>query len=114
MITEPDQATVSVPNSNVKNCALAIISLACGVSAFVFVPFLGAVTAIITGHLGLHQIKKSDGKLTGKGMATAGLVLGYTQIGMTLLIFILVIVMTPALLNGILSNFFNNYGVNLY
>ncbi len=46
---------------------LAIVSL---VSAF-FIPLV----AIITGHIGLSQIKKTGEK--GRGLAIAGLVLGY-------------------------------------
>jgi type IV pilus assembly protein PilA len=52
----------------------AIGSLICGVLFFLFpIP----IAAIILGHLSLADIRKSGGRLTGSGMATAGLVLGY-------------------------------------
>lgn len=48
--------------------------------------FLSALAAIICGHVALGQIKRSRGALSGGGMAVTGLVLGYTFIGLTLLI----------------------------
>src|SRR5713226_7615525 len=36
-----------------------------------------AIVAVIMGHLSLSDIQKSAGRLGGKGMAIAGLVLGY-------------------------------------
>jgi type IV pilus assembly protein PilA len=62
----------------------AIASLICGIF-FLFPPF--AIAAIILGHLSLSQIRKSAGRLTGNGLATAGLVLGYLGAGPFLLIF---------------------------
>jgi type IV pilus assembly protein PilA len=62
----------------------AIASLICGIF-FIFPPF--AIAAIILGHLSLSQIRKSAGRLTGNGMAIAGLVLGYLGAGPMLLIF---------------------------
>jgi type IV pilus assembly protein PilA len=52
----------------------AIGSLVCGI-LFFFPP--SAVLAIIMGHLSLSEIRRSAGRLGGKGMAIAGLVLGY-------------------------------------
>jgi len=52
----------------------AIGSLVCGI-LFVFPP--SAVLAVIMGHLSLSEIRRSAGRLGGKGMAIAGLVLGY-------------------------------------
>ena len=52
----------------------AIVSL---ISSFfsLFLPF--ALVAIIFGHLSLSEIRKSPGRLKGRGLAIAGLVLGY-------------------------------------
>lgn len=55
---------------------LAIASLICGI--LVFLTFgLAGLPAVITGHLGLSAIKKSGGALGGRGLAIAGLVMGY-------------------------------------
>jgi type IV pilus assembly protein PilA len=53
----------------------ALASLICGV-VFFFWP-LSAIAAIVLGHLALADIKRSAGRLTGRGMAIGGLVTGY-------------------------------------
>jgi hypothetical protein len=52
----------------------AIGSMVCGF-LFFFPP--SAILAVIMGHLSLSDIRRSAGRLGGKGMAIAGLVLGY-------------------------------------
>jgi hypothetical protein len=54
------------------------------VLGIVWVFWLGSLLAVIFGHIALSQIKRSMGALTGRGMAIAGLVLGY--VGIALLI----------------------------
>jgi hypothetical protein len=60
-----------------RTSTLAIISLIGGITGWTLLPFLGAIVAVITGHMAHSEIKKSAGMITGKGMATAGLILGY-------------------------------------
>ncbi len=58
-----------------QTATYAVISLICGVAApFVF---LSSIPAVILGHIALGQIKRSQGALKGRGMAIAGLVVGY-------------------------------------
>jgi Domain of unknown function (DUF4190) len=52
----------------------AIFSL---ISGLLFIIFPFSLAAIIFGHLSLSEIRHSGGRLTGKGLAIAGLVLGY-------------------------------------
>jgi hypothetical protein len=61
---------------------MAIVSLVAGITGWTILPFLGAIVAIITGHMAKNEIKKSAGTLGGNGMATAGLVLGYLSIAL--------------------------------
>lgn len=70
------------PVSTTKTSVMAIISLIGGIAGFSLVPFLGSVVAIITGHLAQSEIKKSGGLVTGKGLAVAGLILGYLGIAL--------------------------------
>jgi hypothetical protein len=56
---------------------LAVVSLASAVTGF------GAAAAVITGHVSLAQIKKSQE--SGRGLAIAGVVAGYTVIGLWIL-----------------------------
>jgi hypothetical protein len=59
----------------------AIFSLISGV-LFIILPF--SLAAVIFGHLSLSDIRKSGGRLTGKGLAITGLVLGYLGVAATL------------------------------
>lgn len=52
----------------------AIASLVCGIFTF-FLP--ASIAAIILGHISLSEIRKSAGRIGGRGLATTGLVLGY-------------------------------------
>ena len=64
------------------NSTTAIISLISGIAGWSILPFLGAIVAIITGHMAKSEIKRGGGMITGNGMATWGLVLGYTSIAL--------------------------------
>ena len=66
-----------------KTSGLAIASLIFGL-LFLFFPL--SIVAIVFGHISLSQIKKSAGRLGGKGLAIAGLVLGYLGVAMIPLI----------------------------
>ncbi|MBI2396245.1 MAG: DUF4190 domain-containing protein [Xanthomonadales bacterium] len=69
----------------------AILSLVFGLLAWLMVPLLGSIAAIVCGHLARGEIRRAGGQLEGDGMAIAGLVLGYLQ--MALVLFALVAVM---------------------
>ncbi len=60
-----------------KISPLAIASLVLGLLGATIVPCLGSILAIVFGHVALRQVHASQGKLGGKGLAIAGLVLGY-------------------------------------
>jgi hypothetical protein len=60
----------------------AIISLISGIVSWFLLPLIAAIVAVITGHIAKKEIKNSNGMVTGNGMATAGLILGYIQIGL--------------------------------
>ena len=60
-----------------KTGGMAIASLVFGI-LFLFFPL--NILAIIFGHISLSQIKASAGRLGGRGLAVAGLVLGYLGI----------------------------------
>lgn len=68
--------------------ALAVVSLILGIT---WLGWIGSVLAIIFGHVSLAQIKRTG--QSGRGMAVAGLVLGYigVAIGAVLLVFVIAI-----------------------
>ena len=70
---------VVAPN---KTNALAIVSMVGGILGF-FTVGLGSLVGIVCGHISLSQIKRA--KENGKGMAIAGLVMGYLLLGLGVL-----------------------------
>lgn len=92
-------------NHTPQNSVLSIVSLVAGVAGWSIVPFFGALLAIITGHMAQREIRESQGQVEGKGLATAGLVLGYGCLGTSVLIVLVVIAVLVFGLN--LSGFLN-------
>jgi type II secretory pathway pseudopilin PulG len=80
-----------------KTSSMAIASLIFGI-LFIFFPL--SIPAIVFGHIALSQIKKSSGRMGGRGMAIAGLVLGYLGIAMIPLILIIAAIAIPNLLRA--------------
>ena len=60
---------------------LAVASLVLGI---LWIGWIGSILAVIFGHVALSQIKRAKGWKTGRGMAIAGVVLGW--IGMATLV----------------------------
>lgn len=63
----------------VRTSGLAIASLVCGISGL-FCMFLPGIAAVICGHMALKQIADPNVRMEGRGMAIAGLVLGYLSV----------------------------------
>jgi type IV pilus assembly protein PilA len=78
----------------------ATASLICGIAAYVILPFLAAIPAIILGHLALSDIKKKAGQLKGNGLAIAGMVMGYAQVVLIPFILIIAAIAIPNLLRA--------------
>lgn len=69
-----------IPTSN-----LAIISLVSGILGWTLLPTVGAVIAIITGHMAKAEIRRNNGLMGGNSAATWGLVLGYINVAFLIL-----------------------------
>jgi Domain of unknown function (DUF4190) len=68
-----------------RTSTAAIISMIAGILGFVqLLPVIGPIGAVIAGHIAKNEIKKSGGMVTGNGMATTGLILGYLMIALGL------------------------------
>jgi type IV pilus assembly protein PilA len=89
--TLPSQAPPS------ENSGKAIASLICGLFMWIFP---AAVAAIILGHVSISEIGRSAGRLKGRGMAIAGLVLGYAGLLFIPLILIIAAIAIPNLLRS--------------
>lgn len=88
----PVQEQAPAPTST-----LSLASLIMGILGWILIPVVGGIIAIITGHMARKEIRQSDGLLGGYGVATAGLVLGYANVGLGVCACLVVLVI-PALL----------------
>jgi hypothetical protein len=78
---------VGVPNSTA-----AIVSLVCGILCWVMIlPVIGAIVAVVAGHMARSEIRAANGRVGGAGMAKAGLILGYAHLALLALIFCAII-----------------------
>lgn len=68
--------------SGAKTNTLAIISLVASIAGFILWG-IGFVVGVICGHISLSQIKKTGEQ--GRGMAIAGLIVGYVGIALTII-----------------------------
>ena len=75
----------SVPD-RARTAPSAIWSFVLGILSFTCGGFLTAIPAIICGHIARSSIRNSDGALEGKGFALAGLVLGYINLALHIIL----------------------------
>jgi hypothetical protein len=80
---------------------LALISLVAGIASFVILPVIGAIIAVVTGHIARGQIKRTGE--SGSGMALAGLILGYVHLALFVL-GVLILIIAVAVGLGIAAN----------
>ncbi len=81
---------MSAPPVISQTSNLAMFSLVFGILAWTILPLVAAIGAIITGHMAQREIRESGGRITGGGLATAGLLLGYFNLAGIL--FVLVVI----------------------
>ncbi len=70
----------------VETSGLAVASLVAGIAGLSIVPFLGSILALILGYMARNEIRRRPGELGGEGFATAGIVLGWIAVGLTLVL----------------------------
>jgi Domain of unknown function (DUF4190) len=63
---------------------LALVSLISGIASWVLVPVVGAIVAVVTGHMAKREIRRTGEQ--GNTYATVGLVLGYLHLAVVLLV----------------------------
>src|SRR5213595_1481347 len=77
MADETTPPPASVPQPVPRTAPAAIWSLVLAILSFTCGWLVTAIPAVICGHIARSKIRKSGGALGGKGVATAGLILGY-------------------------------------
>jgi hypothetical protein len=84
------QGPVAYPPARRTN-SMAIVSLVAGIAAFVLVPLVAGVVAVITGHVARGQIRRTGED--GNGLALAGLILGYLNLALAVLAILFVVIL---------------------
>jgi hypothetical protein len=79
---------------------LSLASLMMGIISWILLPVVGGIIAVVTGHLAKKEIRQSNGLLGGNGLATAGLILGYSNMVLGLC-GCLILLLFPALFAGV-------------
>src|SRR5437867_7920298 len=74
-----------VPQTVPRTPPVAIWSLILGVLSFTCGWLFTAIPAVICGHIAWSKIRKSGGTLGGKNIATAGLILGYLALALSIM-----------------------------
>jgi hypothetical protein len=73
------------PTTQRTTNTLAVVSMIFGIASWVVLPFVGAIVAVVCGHLARREIRQAlPGSTEGDGMAVAGLVLGYVHLALAL------------------------------
>jgi hypothetical protein len=82
-----DQPTLppNVDSNILPTSTLAIISLVSALLGFTFVPVIGAIVAIVTGYMARNETRSIPPKASGDGLATAGIIMGWIQVGLIVL-----------------------------
>jgi Domain of unknown function (DUF4190) len=77
--------------STPKPNGLAIASLVLGI-AQIFICIIGAILALVFGYIARRQIDESGGTQGGRGMAIAGIILGWVGIGLGIAYVVVIII----------------------
>lgn len=88
----PGPLPVAAAPTQKSTNGLAVASMVVGI---VWIYWIGSILALIFGYIAKGQIDRSQGGQAGRGMAIAGIVLGWVGIGFLLLGIVAVIVSKP-------------------
>lgn len=78
-VTQTVTPSAPIIGTDVPTSDKALASMILGLCVFV-AGFLAGLPAVILGHMAKTEIRKSNGRLRGDGMALTGLILGYLSL----------------------------------
>ena len=81
----------SAPPNVLPTSTLAVVSLIAGILGFMGFPIIGTAVALFTGYSARKETRAVPPTHSGDGMATAGIVMGWIQVGLVVLGICLVI-----------------------
>jgi hypothetical protein len=68
-----------------QSSGTATAALVLGICGFLVCPLICSIAAIICGNVAINEIDRSGGRITGRDMAKAGLILGWVGVGLCVL-----------------------------
>lgn len=68
-----------------QSSGTAVAALVLGICGFFVCPLICSIAAIICGNIALGKIDRSGGRVTGRDMAKAGLILGWVGVALCVL-----------------------------
>ncbi len=83
---QPGPGYPAPPPASPRSSGMAIASMVLGI---LWLYWVGSVLALIFGYIGKSSIDRSGGMESGRGMALAGIVLGWVGVGLLVLIIII-------------------------
>lgn len=90
----PQQMQMPMPMpmpASLPTSGLALASLIFSILSWVALPLLGAIAGVVFGHLARGEIRRSRGAIGGDGVAVAGLIVGYLNVGLFAMLALLVV-----------------------
>ena len=78
-MNQPQEINYATP---LPSSTLAIVSLVAGILGFTVLPIIASIVALITGYMARQETRAIPPRASGDGMATAGIIMGYIQIGL--------------------------------
>ena len=63
---------------------LAMVSLVAGILGFTMLPVIGSIVAILTGYAARKETRAVPALAGGDGLATAGIIMGWIQVGLAI------------------------------
>lgn len=74
-----------ISNNVLPTSTLAIVSMIAGILGFTLAPVVATVVALVTGYMARKETRSIPPTASGDGLATAGIIMGYVQIGLIVL-----------------------------
>ena len=72
-----------IPYTVLPTSPLAIVSMIAGILGFMGLPIIASIVAILTGYAARKETRSVPPKAMGDGMATAGIIMGWVQIALS-------------------------------
>jgi hypothetical protein len=88
------------PQATQSTNGYAVAALVLGITGLVIVPLIGSVLALVFGYMARSEIDRSGGTQGGRGLAVAGIVLGWVGVFFGFLVVLLLLAVVAALPAG--------------